>query len=199
MRFGRWGSMAVMRYVQEAVMNQPAITAAAVASHLSGAAPVRATDTLRDQVRRFVAECIEGHGVYVHNVRSRLADKPCAGEAAVPSDEWLSVCGKWRYMAPVHVFEMQQSCQGLSFALRVFPTKQSCPQFRVKTQVPSPQVPSQRKSRPMTTTQPPSLPVLKDLAEDSGLDAKVFQLLTDHGITNAGTLMLLNLSRPVCS
>ncbi|CAE7851243.1 unnamed protein product, partial [Symbiodinium sp. KB8] len=75
---GRWGSMAVMRYVQEAVMNQPTVTAAAVASHLSGAPPVRATDTLRDQVRRFVAECIEG-------------------EAAVPSDEWLSVCGKWRY------------------------------------------------------------------------------------------------------
>ena len=94
---GRWGSMAVMRYVQEAVMNQPTVTAAAVASHLSGAPPVRATDTLRDQVRRFVAECIEGHGVYVHNVRSRLAHKPCAGEAAVPSDEWLSVCGKWRY------------------------------------------------------------------------------------------------------
>ncbi|CAE7817075.1 unnamed protein product [Symbiodinium sp. KB8] len=55
---GRWGSMAVMRYVQEAVMNQPAITAAAVASHLSGAAPVRATDTLSDQVRKLVAECM---------------------------------------------------------------------------------------------------------------------------------------------
>ncbi|OLP99308.1 hypothetical protein AK812_SmicGene18150 [Symbiodinium microadriaticum] len=90
---GRWGSMAVMRYVQEAVMNQPTVTAAAVASHLSGAPPVRATDTLRDQVRRFVAECIEGHGVYVHN----------------------------------------------------------------------------------------------DLGEEAGLDAKVFQLLLDHGITNSGT------------
>ena len=39
----------------------------------------------------------------------------------------------------------------------------------------------------MTTTQPPSLPVLKDLAEDAGLDAKVSQLLVDHGITNSGT------------
>ena len=39
----------------------------------------------------------------------------------------------------------------------------------------------------MTTTHPPSLPVLKDLAEEAGLDAKVFQLLVDHGITNSGT------------
>ena len=39
----------------------------------------------------------------------------------------------------------------------------------------------------MTTTQPPSLPVLKDLAEEAGLDAKVLQLLVDHGITNSGT------------
>ena len=39
----------------------------------------------------------------------------------------------------------------------------------------------------MTTTHPPSLPVLKDLAEEAGLDAKVFQLLLDHGITNSGT------------
>ena len=39
----------------------------------------------------------------------------------------------------------------------------------------------------MTTTHPPSLPVLKYLAEEAGLDAKVFQLLVDHGITNSGT------------
>ena len=39
----------------------------------------------------------------------------------------------------------------------------------------------------MTTTQPPSLPVLKDLGEEAGLDAKVFQLLLDHGINNSGT------------
>ena len=39
----------------------------------------------------------------------------------------------------------------------------------------------------MTTIQPPSLPVLKDLGEEAGLDAKVFQLLLDHGITNSGT------------
>ncbi|CAE7905180.1 unnamed protein product, partial [Symbiodinium necroappetens] len=136
---GRWGSMAVMRYVQEAVMNQPAVTAATVASYLSGAPSVRSTDTLRDQVRKLVAECIEGRGIFVHNVKSRLAHKPCAGEDAVPSDEWLSACGKWRY--------------GTS--------SPSCPQFLVKTQHPSPQ--------------------------DAGLDAKVSQLLVDHGITNSGT------------
>ena len=58
---------------------------------------MRSTDTLRDQVRKLVAECIEGHGIFVHNMKSRLAHKPCAGEDAVPSDEWLSACGKWRY------------------------------------------------------------------------------------------------------
>ena len=94
---GRWGSMAVLRYVQEAILTQPEITASTVASHLLGNDSVEAGETLRDQVRKLVAECIQGHGVLVHNVRTRFAHKPCAGESEVPSDQWFSWCGKWRY------------------------------------------------------------------------------------------------------
>ena len=36
------------------------------------------------------------------------------------------------------------------------------------------------------TTPAPALPVLKDLANDSGLEPKVLQLLLDHGVTNSG-------------
>ena len=36
------------------------------------------------------------------------------------------------------------------------------------------------------TTPAPALPVLKDLANDSGLEPKVLQLLLDHGVTNTG-------------
>ena len=93
----RWGSMAVLRYVQEAILTQPEITASTVASHLLGNESVEAGETLRDQVRKLVAECIQGHGVLVHNVRTRFAHKPCAGESEVPSDQWFSWCGKWRY------------------------------------------------------------------------------------------------------
>ena len=37
------------------------------------------------------------------------------------------------------------------------------------------------------TTPAPALPVLKDLANDSGLEPKVLQLLLDHGVTNSGS------------
>ena len=98
---GRWGSMAVLRYVQEAILTQPEITASTVASHLLGNDSVEAGDTLRDQVRKLVAECIQGHGVLVHNVRTRFAHKPCAGESEVPSDQWFFVV---REMALWHQF-----------------------------------------------------------------------------------------------
>ena len=37
------------------------------------------------------------------------------------------------------------------------------------------------------TTPAPALPVLKDLATDSGLEPKILQLLLDHGVTNSGS------------
>ena len=93
---GRWGSMAVMRYVQDAILTQPEIMASSVATHLLGKDSVTAGETLRGQVRKLVAECIQSHGVLVHSVRARFAHKPCAGESEVPSDQWFSMCGKWR-------------------------------------------------------------------------------------------------------
>ena len=53
---GRWGSMAVMRYVQAAILTQPEIMASSVASHLLGSESVTAGDTLCDQDLKLVAE-----------------------------------------------------------------------------------------------------------------------------------------------
>ena len=40
---------------------------------------------------------VSEEGVLVHNVRSKLAHKPCATECSTPSSEWRSACGHWRY------------------------------------------------------------------------------------------------------
>ena len=162
--------MAVTRYVQEAILTQPEITASSVASHLLGKDSLTAGETLRDQVRKLVAECIQGHGVLVHNVRTGFAHKPCAGESDVPSDRQTSGfrCAGNGAMAP-------------STVPLVFLTRRACH--------PSSQALWTPRSRPTMTTPAPALPVLKDLATDSGLEPKVLQLLTDHGVTNSGSFV----------
>ena len=109
MLIGRWGSAAICRYVQEAALSNPERAAAAVAKRTSIAqssqvrsqpSQTKAIELLPaalDQVRAVVADCFRGQGVLVHNVRSKLAHKPCATECSTPSGEWNSACGRWRY------------------------------------------------------------------------------------------------------
>ena len=104
MLIGRWGSSAICRYVQEAALANP--TRLAVANRTAvipaGAQPSRPAQlsilpAALDQVRAVVADCFRGQGVIVHNVRSKLAHKPCATECSTPSGDWLSACGRWKY------------------------------------------------------------------------------------------------------
>ena len=81
MLIGRWGSSAICRYVQEE---------AALANQTRQLAILPA---VLDQVRAVVADCFRGQGVLVHNVRSKLAHKPCATECSTPSGDWQSVGG----------------------------------------------------------------------------------------------------------
>ena len=106
MLIGRWGSSAICRYVQEAALANPTRAAQAVASRTAvipaGAQPSRPAQlailpAALDQVRAVVADCFRGQGVIVHNVRSKLAHKPCATECSTPSGDWLSACGRWKY------------------------------------------------------------------------------------------------------
>ena len=107
MLLGRWGSAAIVRYVQEAAIADPSRAAAAVSHRTSMFAHARPSQakptalailpTALDQVRAVVADSFRGQGVLVHNVRSKLAHKPCATECSTPSSEWLSAYGRWRY------------------------------------------------------------------------------------------------------
>ena len=102
MLLGRWGSAAILRYIQEAALAEPARAAAAVARRTSVLGDQAGSNSeilpsALEQIRSVVAECLRGQGMLVHNVRSKLAHKPCAGASAAPSDEWVSACGKWRY------------------------------------------------------------------------------------------------------
>ena len=102
---GRWGSLAVMRYVQEAVFD-PGTTAAQVASALMDQSVPQPTSTpltpnsgttsaeVEQLVRRIVAESMSAKGNLVHNNRTKFAHKPSESENNLPSE---TACGKWRY------------------------------------------------------------------------------------------------------
>ena len=112
---GRWGSMAVLRYVQEAAVQLPAKASDAVAMHLDGPPrpsqvrsstppqpmqvpqPSILSPQLQDLIRSVVHESMASQGALVHNVRSKVAHKPALDEQNLPSTSWVSRCGKWWY------------------------------------------------------------------------------------------------------
>ena len=99
---GRWGSMSIMRYVQEAIFD-PGRTADRVAasvssaSQASGAAPASTENetTVENIVRRLIAESMPSSSALVHNTRTKFVHKPCSFESHRPSEEWVTKCGKW--------------------------------------------------------------------------------------------------------
>ena len=78
-----------IRYVQEAAIADPSRAATAGDIRLCPVQPDTAqagssgnSSSALDQVRAVVADCFRGQGVLVHNVRSKLAHKPCATECS---------------------------------------------------------------------------------------------------------------------
>ena len=190
MLLGRWGSAAIVRYVQEAAIADPTRAAAAVSHRTSMFAHARASQakptalailpSALDQVRAVVADCFRGQGVLVHNVRSRLAHKPCAAQCSTPSSEWLSAFGRWRYG--------KASCQRNPTLLPgAFLTS---PQL-LRSLTQEPQRLSQRKCRihPRPSevwdamASASSMPSFADLAARSGVHADVCRLFQARGVT----------------
>ena len=73
--------------------------------HLLGNESVEAGETLRDQVRKLVAECIQGHGVLVHNVGPGSHTSLAPGIRG-PFRPVVSWCGNGA-TAPVRVCEIR--------------------------------------------------------------------------------------------
>ena len=95
---GRWGSMSILRYVQDAMVQIPSASSDRIEQYLSGGLPGSfASSQLQNLVRDMVAQCVQGQGALVHNIRSKLAHKPALAESSVPSELWVSQCGKWKY------------------------------------------------------------------------------------------------------
>ena len=104
---GRWGSDAVLRYIQEAPLADTSVAARAVSqnSSSSGAAvpPVQQPppcNPLTDQVRVLVKDALTQQcaaSVFVLNPKSKLAHRPSSTEGTSDSAFWLSACGRWRY------------------------------------------------------------------------------------------------------
>ena len=105
---GRWGSSAVLRYVQEAAVLLPEKAASAVAAHVSpGEPPVSASGSqqrlsteqpsLQDSIKLAVEKALQGTQLLVHNPRSKMCHRPCPSEQQLPSDKWVTFCGKWWY------------------------------------------------------------------------------------------------------
>ena len=115
---GRWGSMSVMRYVQDAIFVPDrtafqvgsALTAVphsepSSSSHPSAGAVVNRDeiDSAVRRVRRVVAECWQSRAVFVHNTRTKFAHRPCENEQALQSFNWVSVCRRWHYGSCNHL------------------------------------------------------------------------------------------------
>ncbi|CAE7859234.1 unnamed protein product, partial [Symbiodinium microadriaticum] len=112
---GIWGSMAVMCYVQDAIFVpdraalqvRSALTAAprsdpSSSSHNDAGQIVNSAE-MDSVYRRVVAECWQSRAVFVHNMRTKFAHKPCENEQALQSFDWVSVCGRWRYGSCNHL------------------------------------------------------------------------------------------------
>ena len=105
---GRWGSSAVLRYVQEAAVLLPEKAASAVAAHVSpNEPPVAASGSrpclsieqpsLQDSIKLAVEKALQGTQLLVHNPRSKMCHRPSPSEQQLPSDRWVTFCGKWWY------------------------------------------------------------------------------------------------------
>ena len=81
---GRWGSMSIMRYVQEAIF-EPGRTAERVAASVSSGSQANAAGlastgnetTVEHIVRRLIAESMPSSAALVHNTRTKFVHKPC--------------------------------------------------------------------------------------------------------------------------
>ena len=105
---GRWGSSAVLRYVQEAAVLLPEKAASAVAAHVSpNDPPVAASGSqaalsnvqpsLQDSIKLAVEKALQGTQLLVHNPRPKMCHRPSPSEQQLPSDRWVTFCGKWCY------------------------------------------------------------------------------------------------------
>ena len=107
---GRWGSSSVLRYVQEAAVMLPEKAAEAVSAHVSQpdvsarpslvnarVQPLPDSPHIQDLVREAVHQALQGSHMFVHNTRSRLCHKPSPSEKQLPSESWVTLCGKWWY------------------------------------------------------------------------------------------------------
>ena len=109
---GRWGSLAILRYVQESVF-VPGKTADQVRHALTGEQPSSSSSQVPAQavnqaavesiVRRVVAESWQSRAVFVHNTRTKVAHKPSECEQTLPSFDWISLCGRWFYGSSNHL------------------------------------------------------------------------------------------------
>ena len=109
---GRWGSLAIWRYVQESVFC-PTKTAALV--RFSGQAassefrPSTTSSTGFDEaavsalVHRVVAESWQSKATVVHHPRTKFAHKPCENELSLQSVDWVTACGRWYYGCNNHL------------------------------------------------------------------------------------------------
>ena len=112
---GRWGSMSVMRYVQDAIFVpdqtaaqvRSALTSASSSASASSSSPPQmqgvSSASVESVVRRVVAECWQNKAVFVHNTRTKFAHKPCENEQALQSFDWVSACGRWHYGSSNHL------------------------------------------------------------------------------------------------
>ena len=106
---GRWGSTAIMRYVQNSVFvpEQAALTVQAAWSSSpapsSSSTPSSQTPSSTSSsevwaiVRRVVSEVWQHQAAFIHNPRSKFAHRPSPSEHSLASEHWISACGKWRY------------------------------------------------------------------------------------------------------
>ena len=107
---GRWGSNAIMRYVQSAVFvpEQAARVVQAALQGLDGPSCVASSASsssspgvtaggVRSIVRRALAELWQNQAMFVRNPRSKFVHKPSPMENTLSSERWTSFCGKWRY------------------------------------------------------------------------------------------------------
>ena len=97
----RWGSSAVLRYVQEAQFCCLKKAASAVAAHVSptttslvsagtqGVASV-GQSPLPDLIRDAVEKAMQGSQLLVHNPRSKICHRPCPSERQLSGDKWVT-------------------------------------------------------------------------------------------------------------
>ncbi|CAE7259953.1 ftsH [Symbiodinium sp. CCMP2592] len=169
---GRWGSMSIMRYVQDSLyipsrtsQQVRAALAGEAASSSSGTTQAGTTNNVEVEtiVRRVVAECWQSKAVFVHNTRTKVAHKPCENEQALQSFDWVSSCGRWFY--GVRSIQREQLKGIVTVELQL---------------------------KPSMATTAVTLPKLEDLAVASGLDKQVGTdtlKLDDVGVDVAAAVM----------